>query len=99
MIPFFYMWYFYILYSEKIDRFYYGFTDDLQWRLERHNAGWGRFTRRGIPWKLVYYESFQTKTEAIHREKEIKRMKNRRYIQELIQKSYLDRKSHNKQKK
>ncbi len=64
----------YILYSEKIDRFYIGFTDDLLWRLQRHNQGWGRFTKKGIPWKIVYNEAFQTKSEAIKREAEIKKM-------------------------
>ena len=29
----------YIIYSDKIDRYYTGVTDDLDWRLERHNAG------------------------------------------------------------
>ena len=78
------MGYFYILYSQKIDQFYTGHTDDLDWRLERHNAGWGKYTKRGIPWILVYYETFATKQEAIRREREVKRMKSRKYIENLI---------------
>jgi putative endonuclease len=76
--------YTYILYSSKIDRYYVGSTDDIQWRLERHNLGWGRYTNRGVPWKLVYYESYKTKAEAIKREKEIKMKKSRVYIEKLI---------------
>ena len=77
-------WFTYILYSESIDLYYVGHTDNLQWRLERHNLGWGRFTKRGIPWKLVYYEIFPTKSEAMKREREIKNKKSRKYIEKLI---------------
>lgn len=78
------MWFTYIIYSVKLDRYYIGYTDNLSWRIERHNQGWGRFTRTGVPWKLVYYESFPTKSDAIKREREIKRKKSRVYIENLI---------------
>ncbi len=78
------MWYVYIIYSKKIDKYYVGYTDNLEWRIERHNSGWGKYTRRGIPWELVYNESFETKSKAIKREREIKRKKSRRYFKELI---------------
>ncbi|MEJ2536218.1 MAG: GIY-YIG nuclease family protein [Calditrichia bacterium] len=78
------MWYTYIIYSEKLDRFYIGYTDNLSWRLERHNQGWGRFTKSGIPWELVYFEKYQTKQEALKREREIKSKKSRKYIENLI---------------
>ena len=78
------MWYVYIIYSKKLDKYYTGYTDDLDWRIERHNQGWGRYTKKGIPWKLVYNEEYFTKTEALKREREIKKMKSRKYIEELI---------------
>ena len=78
------MWYVYILYSKKIDRFYTGVTDNIPWRIYRHNHGWGRYTRRGIPWKLEYTESFATKTQALQREKYIKRRKSRKYLETLL---------------
>ena len=78
------MWYTYIIYSEKLDRYYIGYTDNLSWRLERHNQGWGRFTKSGIPWELVYFEKYQTKQEALKREREIKSKKSRKYIENLI---------------
>jgi putative endonuclease len=46
--------------------------------------GWGKYTKRGIPWELVYCEKFKTKTEALKREREIKRKKSRKYIEGLI---------------
>jgi len=78
------MWFVYIIYSNKIDRYYVGYTDELEWRLERHNQGWGRYTKRGIPWELVYDEKYKTKSEAIKREREIKRKKSRKYLEELV---------------
>ena len=77
-------WYTYIIYSTKIDKYYIGSTEDLNWRLERHNMGWGKYTKRGIPWKMVYFEKYKTKTEALRREKEIKNKKSRNYIEALI---------------
>ena len=80
------MWYVYIIYSEKADKYYTGYTDNPEWRLERHNQGWGRYTKRGITWRIVYSEEYTSKTEALRREKEIKSKKSREYIEELIKK-------------
>ena len=80
------MWKVYIIYSEKIDRYYTGVTDDTEWRLERHNQGWSRSTKHGIPWKVVYKEEFASKSEALKRERKIKSRKSRSYIELLIKK-------------
>ncbi len=80
-------WFVYIIYSATIDKYYVGYTKDISLRLERHNQGWGNFSHRGIPWELVYSESFSTKSEAIKRENQIKRMKSRKYIERLIRDS------------
>ena len=77
-------WFTYILYSNSIDHYYIGHTNNLDWRLERHNNGWGRYTKRGILWKIVYHESFHLKSEAIKRELEIKNKKSRKYVESLI---------------
>jgi putative endonuclease len=78
------MYYFYILFSEKIDRYYYGSSKNPEIRIKLHNAGATRSTKSGIPWKLIYIEQYQTKSEAIKREKEIKRIRKRSYIENLI---------------
>ena len=78
------MYYTYILYSQSIDKYYVGYTEHLELRLERHNSRWGKFSSRGIPWKIVYYEKFISKSDAIRREREIKKRKSRSYIEQLI---------------
>jgi len=74
----------YILQSERDQSFYVGFTSDLQQRLEQHNSGLSAYTSSKIPWKLVYFEEFETKTEALKRERFLKRMKNSTFYQRLI---------------
>ena len=78
------MYYTYILYSKSINKYYVGYTENLELRIERHNSGWGKYSSRGIPWELIYSESFSTKSEAIKRENEIKRWKSRAMIEKLI---------------
>ena len=78
------MWFTYILYSKSIDKYYVGYTDNLEWRLQRHNEGWGKFTKRGVPWQLSYFEEFENKSKAISRESQIKKKKSRKYIEFLI---------------
>jgi putative endonuclease len=64
----------YILQSLKDNRFYIGSTSDVEARLHFHNAGLQRSTRHRIPFKLVYHELCSTKTIALQREKQIKRL-------------------------
>src|SRR5215211_5002808 len=78
-------YYVYILYSEKTNKFYVGSTEDITERLDnRHNAGRNISTKSGIPWVLRYCETFNSRTDAIKRELEIKRKKSRAYIEWLI---------------
>ena len=54
---------------------YTGWTNNLEKRMKVHNSGKGaKYTRSRGPVKLVYYEIFETKEEAMRREYEIKRM-------------------------
>ena len=76
--------YVYILYSEKTDRFYIGSTSDVEKRLIKHNLGGTASIRPGRPWKIVYPETLNTKTEALIREKQIKNKKSRKYIERLV---------------
>ena len=79
--------YTYILFSEKTNKYYIGSTQDIDKRIEKHNAGATISTKSGRPWKVVYYEEFNSKSEAIKRENYLKRMKSRVFIESLINKS------------
>ena len=54
---------------------YTGWTNNLEKRLNCHNAGKGaKYTKARLPVELAYFETFQTKKEAMQREWEIKKM-------------------------
>ncbi|NLZ96271.1 MAG: GIY-YIG nuclease family protein [Bacteroidales bacterium] len=75
----------YIIQSEVDNTYYKGFTENPENRIWQHNNGKSRYTSKKIPWKLVYLEEYQTKREALIREKQIKRF-NSQYLKELIEK-------------
>ena len=78
------MYYCYILYSEKLDKYYIGSTGDLEGRLQRHNTSNHGFTSTGKPWIMKYSQVFENKTLALKRELQLKNWKNRNAIEELI---------------
>ena len=81
----------YILFSDKLDKYYVGACINLERRLYEHNIGHSKFTSSGIPWKIVYTEEYSSLPEAKRREKQIKNMKSRKYIDELILKGRASR--------
>ena len=74
----------YILFSYSKDKFYIGFTSNIEERIIRHNQKSKGFTGNNNDWKIVYSETFSEKSEAIAREKQIKSWKSKIKIQELI---------------
>ena len=81
------LFYLYIIYSEKRNKYYIGYTANLEARIEKHNLGATSSTRSGIPWILVYSEEFDNKSDAIKREIAVKKKKSRKYIESLISKN------------
>ncbi|MFC5192429.1 GIY-YIG nuclease family protein [Algoriphagus aquatilis] len=79
------MYFVYILYSSKTEKYYIGSTENIESRLKHHNAGSTPSTKSGAPhWKLKYMESLTDRTAALKRELEIKKKKSKRYIEWLI---------------
>ncbi len=55
---------------------YTGITNDLQKRMITHNSGKGaKYTKARLPVKLIYKESYKTKSDSLKREIEIKKLK------------------------
>ena len=84
MVASFFMPCMYILYSEKLNKYYIGACIDIERRLYEHNIGHSKFTSLGIPWKLLYTEEFIDLAAAKKRELQLKKMKSRKYIEELL---------------
>ena len=70
IVPF----YVYILQCED-DSYYTGFSKDLPLRMKLHWKGKGaRYTKMHKPKKLVYVERFNSRSEAMNREKQVKKL-------------------------
>ena len=78
------MFYTYILKSLVNGKYYVGSTADLAHRLKRHNAGGSIWTRKSRPWEIVYYETIETKSGAVKRERQIKGYKGGLKFKELL---------------
>ena len=71
----------YILYSEKYDKTYVGYTSSLIERFKSHNfLSKVGFTSKFRPWIVLYVEVYQTKSLAIKREKWMKSGVGREFI-------------------
>jgi putative endonuclease len=74
----------YIIQSQKDHKYYIGSTSNLESRLIYHNSGRQRSTRSRIPFRLVYSEKFNSKSEALRRERYIKLLKGGEAFKRLI---------------
>jgi putative endonuclease len=79
------MFYAYVLKSMQFDYFYKGHCENLEQRLKEHNSGMTLSIKPYIPFKVVYFEEFETRDEAIKREKYFKSSAGRRFLKTKIQ--------------
>ena len=80
-------YYFYILYSQKLDKYYIGSTKNVNERLRKHNSNHKGFTGKIGDWEIVYSETYDSRTLAYARERQVKKWKSRVAIQKLIENS------------
>jgi putative endonuclease len=73
----------YILLSLKDKKFYIGFTNSIKRRLLEHNAGLNKSTIKRRPLKLIFFEAFLNKKDAIRREKYFKTSKGKTTIKQM----------------
>ena len=67
------MQYIYVLQSQiNKDKIYVGNTDDLKRRLIEHNNGKNFSTKKDKPYRIVYYEAYLSKLDALDRERKLK---------------------------
>jgi len=79
-------YFFYILFSQKLNRYYIGHTSNLTERLKKHNTNHKGFTGKKDDWKIVYSEEYHSKSEAYARERQVKKWKSRNAMERLISK-------------
>lgn len=62
-------YYSYVLRSSKNGIIYKGSTENIEQRLQSHNSGLVNFTSKYMPWEMVLFEEFETRSESMQREK------------------------------
>ncbi|TVZ26792.1 putative endonuclease [Gillisia sp. Hel_I_86] len=80
------MHYLYIIYSEKLKKYYVGETSDIDQRLQQHNSHYfkNNYTKGAEDWVVKLKFRTSSKDEAILLERYIKRMKSRKFTEKLI---------------
>lgn len=63
---------------------YVGFTEDLRRRYSEHLEGKVWTTRRMLPLRLIFYEAFLNKEDAIKREKYLKSTKGKKTLKLML---------------
>jgi len=76
--------YFYILRSKKNGKLYLGYSKDPFERLKQHNSGKEFATKPNIPYELVHFAGFKSKTDAIECEKYFKTTSGWRRIKSML---------------
>jgi putative endonuclease len=74
------MYYVYIIESISTGKWYFGFTNELDQRLEAHNKGLNKSTNNRGPWKYIFQRSFESKSGALSFELYLKKTRNKIYI-------------------
>ena len=79
----------YVLYSQKFDKIYIGYTSDLANRFLSHNelATKGH-TVKYRPWVIAHSEEFKTKAEARKRETQLKTGRGREFVWNIIREKF-----------
>ena len=74
--------YVYIIESLSSGQWYYGYSSELERRLEGHNTGLNKSTKGRGPWKYIFIREFASKKEALSFELHLKKTRNKNYIKE-----------------
>jgi len=80
------MHYLYIIYSEKLNKYYTGESPDLEQRLKQHNSHYfsNNFTKTAEDWRFKLKFPTSSRQEAILLERFIKKMKSKKIIEKII---------------
>lgn len=78
------MYYVYVLQSIKDKNLYTGYTNNLRRRIAEHNQGLSFSTSFRLPFKLIYYEAYLNRKDAMQREIWLKSGWGRNYLNRAL---------------
>lgn len=81
-------YYVYALQSLKQDWIYVGSTSDLRARFKSHNNGKNLSTKGYKPFKLIFYEAYLSKKDALRREEYFKTTKGKTTLKTMLKEHF-----------
>ena len=78
------MFYIYILQSQITNKLYIGKTSNLKRRMKEHNSGQSTYTKKYLPWDIIYYEAHTDIDDAARREKYLKTTQGHQAIKRML---------------
>ena len=79
------MYHVYIIYNNDHDKFYIGQTNNINRRIIEHNSNTLKYTSKySGEWIVKYTEPFNNRTDAIKRERFLKKQRNKNFYKKLI---------------
>ncbi len=81
------MYYVYLLKSKKDGSLYIGYTTNLRKRFTEHNNGSSKATMYKRPYRLIFYEAFDNRIDAKHREIYLKSGWGLRSVKKMLKRS------------
>ena len=74
----------YVLESKRDKSWYIGFSTNIKDRLQVHNSGKNVSTKSKRPWKIIYFEGYLDKRDALGREKFLKSGSGHTYLKKQL---------------
>lgn len=74
----------YVLKSKKFPKTYVGCTNNIERRLQEHNGRKHTYTKRYVPWEVVYTEEELDRQHARQREIYLKSGAGRRWLRKNV---------------
>jgi len=78
-------YYVYVLISKKDKKFYIGYTNNLQRRINQHNKGKTDSLKNRRPLKLIYFEGYINKKDAQEKEKFYKSGRGHEVLKKILE--------------
>jgi putative endonuclease len=78
------MFHVYVLRSGSTGRHYVGQTSDLIQRVGQHDNGITKSTKNRGPWQMIHHEEFDTRSEAVRRERFFKTGQGREELKRIL---------------
>jgi putative endonuclease len=76
--------YVYVLWSYKDKKFYIGYSNNIDRRILEHKSGANTSTAKRLPIRLIFFEAYLSKKDALRRESYFKTTKGKITLRQML---------------